>query len=240
MLCCGCGADVPEGSASCANCGSPVLASASAPPPRVTPPQGALPPPAQLPTEGKATASLVLGVLSLLCLSILGGVPAVILGHVAQSNIRKSAGQLGGQGMALAGLIMGYLSIVLFVLMMAATATYFIQARISANEDTAILSLRKIKAVQVVFEAKHRNRGYARELATLGPGPDGSCPVGKTEDHACMLDNALGCSSTWCARSGYKFNVTGTECGEDGVCKGYVVVAVPISGSMGRRSFCSL
>src|SRR5262245_21098289 len=217
MLCCGCGASVPEGSASCANCGSTVMASASAPPQGTLPPsQGTLlraemppgPPAAQLPTEGKATASLVLGILSLLCLSIFAGIPAVILGHLAQSNIRKSAGRLGGQGMALAGLIMGYASIVLFIPMMAATATYFIQARISANENAAILSLRKIKVVQVVYEAKHRNRGYARDLAALGPGPDGSCPAGRNADNACMLDNVLGCSSTWCASSGYKFNVT--------------------------------
>ena len=56
--------------------------------------------------------SLVLGILSFFCLGIFGAIAAVICGHLARSTIRKSAGQLRGEGLALAGLILGYVGIV--------------------------------------------------------------------------------------------------------------------------------
>lgn len=56
-----------------------------------------------------AVASLVLGLLS--C-TIIGAILAIVFGHVAQAQIKQSQGTLGGKGLALAGLIMGYLVIV--------------------------------------------------------------------------------------------------------------------------------
>lgn len=55
-----------------------------------------------------ATASLILG---LLCLPTMGllAVPAVVTGHVAKAQLR--AGDEGGDGMATAGLVLGWLSI---------------------------------------------------------------------------------------------------------------------------------
>jgi hypothetical protein len=61
--------------------------------------------------------SLVLGLLSPLCCGFLSAIPAIILGHMARSRIRESNGQLKGDGMALAGLILGYVSIVLFIIL---------------------------------------------------------------------------------------------------------------------------
>lgn len=63
-------------------------------------------------TSAQAIWSLVLGILSLLCFGFFAGIPAVICGHAARSNIRKSQGALTGGGMALAGLILGYVGIV--------------------------------------------------------------------------------------------------------------------------------
>ncbi|MBI5821385.1 MAG: DUF4190 domain-containing protein [Verrucomicrobia bacterium] len=62
-------------------------------------------------TSAAAVASLILGILSL-CLGAITGIPAVILGHVSRSAIQHSKGKLTGAGKALAGLIMGYVSIV--------------------------------------------------------------------------------------------------------------------------------
>jgi hypothetical protein len=58
--------------------------------------------------SGNAVASLVLGILGFLGLGIITGIPAVICGHVARSQIKKSRIPLKGSGLALAGLIMGY------------------------------------------------------------------------------------------------------------------------------------
>ncbi|MGW0613092.1 DUF1707 and DUF4190 domain-containing protein [Streptomyces sp. NPDC002788] len=58
-------------------------------------------------TNGKAVAA---GVCGLLCLPSMGltGIPAVVLGHVARAEIR-SRGELG-DGLALTGLVLGWLS----------------------------------------------------------------------------------------------------------------------------------
>ena len=62
---------------------------------------------------GTAVASLVLGILSVICLGPLTGIPAIVCGHLARSRIRRQAGAVPGGGLALAGLIMGYLSLVM-------------------------------------------------------------------------------------------------------------------------------
>src|SRR4051812_43510939 len=87
------------------------------PPP---PPVPGVPAPAQPRTESLAITSLILGILSLTCMLCLTGVPAIICGHIARGRIEKSSGTLGGAGMALAGLIMGYLSLLLSLLIIPA------------------------------------------------------------------------------------------------------------------------
>lgn len=73
-------------------------------------------PPAAKPTHGLATASLVCGILGLTCCGFFAAVPAVICGHLAFTKIRESAGAYGGDGLAKAGLIMGYIGIAIGVL----------------------------------------------------------------------------------------------------------------------------
>ena len=68
-------------------------------------------------TSKLAIWSLVLGILSLACFWIFTGIPAVICGHKARKQIRGSAGQLEGSGLALGGLITGYLSIASFIIL---------------------------------------------------------------------------------------------------------------------------
>ncbi|MFP6857711.1 MAG: DUF4190 domain-containing protein, partial [Roseibacillus sp.] len=48
---------------------------------------------------------------------IFTAIPAVICGHIARKQIRASGGLQTGDGMALTGLITGYLVIVLTILM---------------------------------------------------------------------------------------------------------------------------
>lgn len=64
------------------------------------------PPPPALRTEGTAVGALVCGILGMMCWGILA-IPAIILGHTARAKIVKN-GYLG-DGMALTGLIFGYL-----------------------------------------------------------------------------------------------------------------------------------
>jgi len=102
--------------------------------------------------SGLAIWSLVLGILGLLflllCVGPLFAIPAVICGHIAYGRIKRSAGALEGQGMALAGLITGYLTIglaVFFIPMMAAIAIpNFVKARDTAQKNQCINNLRLI------------------------------------------------------------------------------------------------
>jgi hypothetical protein len=51
----------------------------------------------------------------LLWLYGIGSILAIIFGHIARSEIKKSNGKLTGDGLALAGLILGYLFFILIV-----------------------------------------------------------------------------------------------------------------------------
>ena len=64
-------------------------------------------------TNGLAIASLVCGIAQII-FGILTGIPAIILGHMARRQIRQTGEQ--GAGMALAGLILGYVGVALAVL----------------------------------------------------------------------------------------------------------------------------
>jgi hypothetical protein len=65
------------------------------------------------PNSTLAITSLVTGILGWTFLPILGAIVAVITGHMAKSEIRRSRGQIDGEGMATIGLILGYTSLIL-------------------------------------------------------------------------------------------------------------------------------
>lgn len=72
-------------------------------------------PPAGPPTSTMAIISLIGGIAGWTILPFLGSIAAIICGHIAKSEIKKSAGTVGGNGLATAGLVLGYLSIALGV-----------------------------------------------------------------------------------------------------------------------------
>ncbi len=96
--------------------------------------------------------SLVLGILGITCLSIFAAIPAVICGHVAISKIRKSAGALAGEGLALAGLIMGYIGIAFAILIiplqLAIAIPSFMKARTTSQKNICINNLRQIESAK--------------------------------------------------------------------------------------------
>ncbi len=69
-------------------------------------------PPAK-PTSTLALASLILGILGWTVIPGVGSIAAIVTGHLAKSEIKNSTGALGGEGMATAGLALGYANIVL-------------------------------------------------------------------------------------------------------------------------------
>lgn len=67
-------------------------------------------------TSGLAIASLICGITAWTILPIfLTAVAAVITGHMAKKEIKAAGGTITGNGMATAGLILGYVNIALFI-----------------------------------------------------------------------------------------------------------------------------
>ena len=96
--------------------------------------QNALPPAAPPPmpaatpkqTSTMAIVSLVSGILGWTLLPLLASVVAVITGHMARSEIRRNPDTIEGDGLAIAGLVLGWLSIALAVLTLIFTVVLII------------------------------------------------------------------------------------------------------------------
>lgn len=67
-------------------------------------------------TNTLAIVSLVAGVLSWVIAPFLGPIVAIITGHMARKEIRNAPERLEGDGLAIGGLLLGYLQLVLTVL----------------------------------------------------------------------------------------------------------------------------
>jgi hypothetical protein len=101
-------------------------------------PQPASPPPvpypmqpmAQSPTNGMAIASLVCGIGQLVGGPI-AGIAAIILGHKARRRIRMTGEQ--GEGMATAGLVLGYIGTVGLLLLAVLAALFLTVASTSSG-----------------------------------------------------------------------------------------------------------
>jgi hypothetical protein len=63
-------------------------------------------------TSPNAIVALVLGIIALTGCG-LAGIPAVVLGYRARREIRESAGQQEGDGLALAGVVLGWIGVAL-------------------------------------------------------------------------------------------------------------------------------
>lgn len=254
MFCTSCGTDNPNDGRFCTKCGTALqssgsqqpasLFSAAAPPSTVppdVPPQTHLGPPE---TSGKAIGALICG---LLFFFFPTAVIAIVLGHLSLSEIRKSAGRLKGQGLAITGLVLGYMGVAIipFVLIIAAIAIpNLLRARQAANEAAAVGSLRVITTAAITYASTYGN-GFPPSLDTMGElgTSDANCA------HAKLLDDSLASGQ----KSGYVFIYTlqladgkepilAPEAAKNGCTvpggNGFSVTADPVTrGTTGQRSF---
>lgn len=98
--------------------------------------------------SGLAIASLVCGLLGFLTAG-LSGIAAVITGHMAISAINKSGGALAGRGMSIAGLITGYLTVLI------------IPVAVLAGLALPVIMKSKMKAERAESMSNHRQIGLA-------------------------------------------------------------------------------
>jgi competence protein ComGC len=149
-------------------------------------------PPVQPPprTTPLAVWSLVLGILSLTCFALLSGIPAVICGHVARSRVKSSNGALQGNGLALAGLITGYLgiaySLLVIPMLLAIAIPNFVKARSQSQRAACVMNLRAIEGATATWALEHKKTQNDTPTAADLFGPDKYmretpvCPAGGT------------------------------------------------------------
>jgi prepilin-type N-terminal cleavage/methylation domain-containing protein len=124
------------------------------------------------------------------------------------------------------------LIVVAIILIIAAIAIpNLIAARMSANEASAVQSLRAIQSAETAYATNYPDVGYSTTLAQLGGAGSSACSASSAQ--ACLIDPILASGN----KSGYFFTWTG-----DGLTPSvsYSVAADPTArGSSGRRSFFS-
>jgi hypothetical protein len=77
------------------------------------------------PTCSTATVSLIFGILSWFCLPFIGAVIAIVCGHMARAEIRRAPGGMEGDGLAVGGLVLGYVHLAVFFMLIAALFLFF-------------------------------------------------------------------------------------------------------------------
>jgi hypothetical protein len=125
-------------------------------------------------TSSKAVASLICGLI--LCF-VPSSIAAVILGHLALADIKRSPGRMAGQGMAVAGLVMGYIGIVfsaIFALAILLTMRNTLRHDVPGNESAAIQTMKTYHQALKAYALKCPQQGYPTSLVRLGPG-SGDC-----------------------------------------------------------------
>ncbi len=127
------------------------------------------------------------------------------------------------------------LIVIAIILALAAMAIpNLLRSKMSANEASAVSSLRAIANAQTTYQVTYPTLGYADQLTKLAyPTSGGAIDA----NHAGILDWVLGCAAQPCVKSGYQFSI-GSTIGTP--ISGYVAVGTPvIQGQTGRRGFCS-
>jgi type IV pilus assembly protein PilA len=128
------------------------------------------------------------------------------------------------------------LIVVAIILIIAAIAIpNLMRARMSANEASAVGSVRSINTAEISYNAAYSNLGFATSLPYLG-GPAGAACVPSTSS-GCFIDSSLSTGT----KSGYTFSLAiGSSPVVGTVSPSYSILAKPLTlNQTGTRFFCS-
>lgn len=122
------------------------------------------------------------------------------------------------------------LIVVAIILIIAAIAIpNLLRARISANESSAVNSVRTLNTAEISYNSSYPTVGFAATLSALG----GTSCAPPSPTGACLIDTQLASGT----KSGYSFTMTGSGTNPVGA---YQIVAAPIvPNQTGTRYFCS-
>jgi type IV pilus assembly protein PilA len=148
------------------------------------------------------------------------------------SIVRKDTRKRREAGFTLMELLI-VISIMLILMLIA--IPNFAGMKMSANETSAVQSLRAIYEAQIQYQTTYPANGFSCSLPALGGDPKSGAP---TPQSAQMLEGALSTGQ----KSGYTFsivNCTKVTVNNQDMYTGYEVTAVPQAvGKTGHRGFC--
>ena len=154
------------------------------------------PPPIPQPQKNSlAVWSLVLGILSPLCCGFFTGIPAIICGHIAYSRSGRLLNR-AGRGLALAGLILGYISFVMIPIQAALVLPAVSKARSRAVETVCMANELQIQTAKKMYSQKHNGETPASldDLVSDGELPMKLMCPGHGEYHIGSKDENPTCS----------------------------------------------
>jgi type IV pilus assembly protein PilA len=218
-FCAACGNSLAEGERFCRVCGRDSTSGALPAQAMGTLPTPAAPAvPAR--TSGKAIASLLCGLLFFIPFLF---IVAIVFGHLALSEIKRSAGRLKGEGLAIAGLVLGYgwaIFIPVILIFAAIAIPNLLRARMAANESSAVASVRTINTAEISYSSEHPTAGFTCSLSDLSSLVDSKLVSGQ--------------------KNGYAFELSGCTADDKGAMVHYQVAAYPVTRNQtGIRAFCS-
>ena len=138
------------------------------------------------------------------------------------------------------------LIVVAIILIIAAIAIpNLIRAKISANQASAVASVRSITTAQIQYQSNYPGTGYALTSLTLGTGaatnPPTPCPAaGASAAAACLIDGVLTAASGGLPKSGYDIATNGIV-GPGGINTTFLTVGGPdVYNRTGVNAYCSV
>jgi hypothetical protein len=147
--------------------------------------------------KGLALTSFILGLCSyVLCLNVFTGIPAVICGHIAQSRAKRFPNQYGGSGLAIAGLVLGYLSLFFGLIVAAMLLPALAKAKERAISINCVNNMKQIGLAFKVWALDHEEQ-FPFNVSTNNGGTMELCVAGKdgfeanAASHFLVLSNEL-------------------------------------------------
>jgi len=188
-------------------------------------------------TSGKAIFSVICGALFLI---LPFSFVAVIWGYLALSEIRKNPGRLTGKGLAIAGIVLGYIGVGLTVFLIglgiyaqhvarkggtnpttAKRQGTFSSPQIVRNTNPVVSAVRTLNTAEIAYAQAHKSVGYTCSLSELS----GAWGIGDLSDGRA---------------NGYVFELKDCKASKGtGPVVMYRILAYPATKKPGAAAYCS-
>ena len=124
------------------------------------------------------------------------------------------------------------IAVAIILIIAAIVVPNLLRAKISANESSAVATVRQISTAEISYHVAYPAVGYAPDLKSLS-GPAAGCTPSPAT--ACVLDSTIGIGY----KSGYTFFAAGFASGGSPINTQFVGSSAPSTfNKTGNRNFC--